>query len=207
MLGYFRRSSMKLREMVSLLLATCSGFLGGLAAPWLQRYIITAQLPAEFARPSQVTADFVRTTRLELMDKEGQLLAILGRTNSLEEETTLTFLNRDGKAIVSVGMQRERSPFFQLNAQDGTPRASLALSYLDQPALALTDGRHRPRVVLGAFEGDSNPTVESTSWALTFTGPGRFTPVADIGMRPDLHNDWYVGGLIVSKPGKSFIAP
>ncbi len=68
----------------------------------------------------------VRTERLELVDRQGRLRAVLAYEED-SEAPSLAFLDADGQTRVIVGISWNQMPQIQLAAPDGTARVALVV--------------------------------------------------------------------------------
>ena len=68
----------------------------------------------------------VQTERLELVDRQGRLRAVLACEED-SEHPSLTFLDADDQTRVIVGISWNQMPQIQLSAPDGTARVALVV--------------------------------------------------------------------------------
>ncbi len=68
----------------------------------------------------------VQTERLELVDRQGRLRAVLACEED-SEDPSLAFLDADGQTRVIVGISWNQMPQIQLSAPDGTARVALVV--------------------------------------------------------------------------------
>ena len=68
----------------------------------------------------------VQTERLELVDRQGRLRAVLACEED-SEHPSLAFLDADGQTRVIVGISWNQMPQIQLSAPDGTARVALVV--------------------------------------------------------------------------------
>ena len=88
----------------------------------------------------------VRTERLELVDRSGNVRAVL----ACEEDSALpsfTFLDADGETRVIIGISWNEVPQIQLTAPDGTARVALIVRPEGMGMLVLTDDEQRAKTI------------------------------------------------------------
>ena len=159
-------NSSKREGLLRCLIAALAGFIGG-QIHFGERPVVEAATP-------------VRSTRFELVDPRGHVIAFWG--SSRDGSPVLSFTNRNDAAIASLGVRAGDSPFLNFLAQDLKNRLTLRLEGSENtPLLAMSDGAFEGRVLLGFIQ----PDVESKSsddWGLLLRARQRDTQVVAIGM-------------------------
>jgi len=198
------------RDILTVLLATIAGFLGG-------RLIFRTQ---------EVTPDSlgtVRATRFELLSGDGVPVAFWGtdearntviqfirkndhQTSSLEghERTRVNFFGQKKDKVAAFGVSQQGSPFLNLAGKDGISRAILYVTEEQQkPALVLSDEKWEGRILLGFIQSDY-PSPAEDDWGLLFRAPSTGT-LANIGV---VKRDGKLSGIATIRgSGKTWTAP
>lgn len=145
-----------MKNILFLLLAALSGFLGG---------FLGTRLHQGNQRPS----DLVQAQRFELLDKYGKVIAFWG-TDEINH-TVLTFQAGDQResAGMSVGMVGKGRPFLMFNGDEGQLRVLMDLDDFGRPALMMKEDTPNLGLTLGSERSDT-PDVRDSSehWALNF---------------------------------------
>jgi len=93
-----------------------------------------------------MTDKVVQTERLELLDHQGRVRAVL----SCEEDTGIpscTFLDAAGETRVIVGLSWNDVPSIQLCAPDGTARVALVVRPEGMGMVVLADDQQRSKAI------------------------------------------------------------
>ena len=88
----------------------------------------------------------VQTERLELVDRQGRLRAVLACEED-SELPSLTFLDADGQTRVIVGISWNQMPQIQLSAPDGTARVALVVRPDGMGLVVIMDEQQRSKTL------------------------------------------------------------
>ncbi|MCH8936748.1 MAG: hypothetical protein IIB90_13570 [Gemmatimonadetes bacterium] len=88
----------------------------------------------------------VQTERLELVDRQGRLRAVLACEED-SEYPSLTFLDADGQTRVIVGISWNQMPQIQLSAPDGTARVALVVRPDGMGMVVIMDEQQRSKTM------------------------------------------------------------
>ena len=88
----------------------------------------------------------VQTERLELVDRQGRLRAVLACEED-SESPSLTFLDADGQTRVIVGISWNQMPQIQLSAPDGTARVALVVRPDGMGMVVIMDEQQRSKTM------------------------------------------------------------
>ncbi|MCH7682162.1 MAG: hypothetical protein IIB35_00430 [Gemmatimonadetes bacterium] len=88
----------------------------------------------------------VQTERLELVDRQGRLRAVLACEED-SEDPSLTFLDADGQTRVIVGISWNQMPQIQLSAPDGTARVALVVRPDGMGMVVIMDEQQRSKTM------------------------------------------------------------
>jgi hypothetical protein len=163
-----------MKQLLTLILAMTSGFIGGSIASHLQ-----SQSPA--------TPGIVRASRFELIDESGRRISAWERDS--RGQSLMTFVNKDGNELATFGLLNTGSPFLNMTGRDGKVRLTLGLGAKDKPLLGMGDEKWEGRVLLGFIENDTPSardengalSASDDDWVLLFRAPGHISDLASIG--------------------------
>jgi len=158
-----------------ILTGLCVGFVGGYGGFWVGHWQSMKSLHA--------MAPVVRSSRFELVDRDGRLLSTLAGDPE-KGSVGISFYDENGKVRTTVGLQAaERLPSRQWSqyrpsilffGNDGGSRLQLVLDAWDKPVMYMGSADWEGRVILGHGSISSEGgTGDSRVWALGFTTPGR----------------------------------
>ncbi len=88
----------------------------------------------------------VQTERLELVDRQGRLRAVLACEED-SELPSLTFLDADGQTRVIVGISWNQMPQIQLAASDGTARVAFVVRPDGMGMVVIMDEQQRSKTM------------------------------------------------------------